>query len=249
MAGRRSGRPTGAPGTATVVRRWWTTELRFAEGTGQSRMSRWFPDRLLIDYTRTMLAPLARLPAEARIGMVGLGGGSQAKFLHRHLACARIEAFEIDPGVLALRDVFQIPPDDDRLSVVAGDAALLLRERRGTYDLLLVDGYDARGIPAALSTQRFYEDARASLCPGGVLAANLYDTDHAAHVEWLRRAFGPDRVRVLEEARQSNRVAFGFAAPVSAAPRPESSAGAALSWWARRQLRREFARLAETDPP
>lgn len=249
MAGRRSGRPTGAPGTATVVRRWWTTELRFAEGTGQSRMSRWFPDRLLIDYTRTMLAPLARLPADASIGMVGLGGGSQAKFLHRHLPRARIEAFEIDPAVLALRDVFQIPPDDERLSVMAGDAAVLIRERRGAYDLLLVDGYDAKGIPAALSTQRFYDDARAALRPGGVLAANLYDTDHAAHVERLYRAFAADRVRVLEELRQSNRVAFGFAPAEEPAPPAGPRAADALSWWARRQLRREFARLADVAPP
>lgn len=92
-----------------VFARWWTTELRFARGIAQSRMSRLFPDRLLIDYTRTMLAALLQVPAPRRIGMVGLGGGSQAKFL--------------------LRRRFRVPDDDHRFRVVEGDAALLLGER------------------------------------------------------------------------------------------------------------------------
>jgi len=240
---------TAAGGTATsgaveVLRRRWTTELRFAEGIGQSRMARWFPDRLLIDYTRTMLAPLLLLPADLRVGMVGLGGGSQAKFLHRHLPLVRIEAFEIDPAVLALRRTFRVPEDDARLCVRLGDAAAMLPLRPAAYDLLLVDGYDAHGIPPALSTPAFYAAARASLRPGGVLAGNLYATDHARHAAHLRAAFGEDAVRLLEEPRQCNRVAFGLVPP-GAAGRvpPRHSAAAALPRLARWQLRAEFARL------
>lgn len=232
-------------GEVQVLRRGGTLELRFAEGTGQSRMARCCPDRLLVDYTRTMLAPLALLPADARIGMVGLGGGSQAKFLHRHLPRARIEAFEIDPAVLALRPLFRVPADDERLRVLLGDAAVLLPQRRAAYDLLLVDGYDAGGIPAALSTPAFYAAARAALRPGGVLAGNLYDTDHARHFDRLRAAFGADSVLLLDEPRQSNRVAFGFVPAADAAPLdPRRSAARALPLLARWQLRREFARLA-----
>jgi len=229
---------------AKLLRRWWTTELRFAEGTGQSRMARWFPDRLLIDYTRTMLAALALLPAGLRVGMVGLGGGSQAKFLHRHLPQAHIEAFEIDPAVLALRREFLVPEDDARLCVLQADAAHMLPQRPAAYDLLLVDGYDADGIPPVLSTSAFYAAAAASLRPGGVLASNLYATDHAQHLARLRVVFGTGAVLLLEEPRQCNRVAFGFAA-LAAPGRPafRHTAAAALPIGARWQLRAEFMRL------
>jgi spermidine synthase len=221
-----------------VLRGWRVVDLRFAEGTAQSRMSRWAPNRLVVDYTRTMLAALRHVPAPRTVGMVGLGGGSQVKFLHRHLPTASLEVFEIDPAVLALRETFRIPPDDARLRVVLADAAVELPRRRAAYDLLLVDGYDPQGIPPALSTPGFYRACRAALREGGAVAVNLYDTEHARHVAHLRAAFGERQVVVLEEPRQSNRVAFGF---VGAPPRPARPP--ALRWWGRWQLRREFARL------
>lgn len=195
-------------------------DLRFERGVGQSRMDALAPERLVVDYTRTMLAALLWQPRATRIGVVGLGGGSQVKFLHRWRPRACIEAIEINPRVLALRQRFRIPPDDARLRVVRADARTLLPQRRGAYDLLLLDAYDPTGIPAALSTQAFYDDCRAALAPGGVLAANLFCDDHALHVEWLRQAFD-GRVLAVEEALQSNRVAFAWRDPMPAEWRPD----------------------------
>ena len=53
-------------------------------------MLRWAPDRLLVGYTRTMLAALWLHPDPRRIGIIGLGGGAQAKFCYRHLPQARL---------------------------------------------------------------------------------------------------------------------------------------------------------------
>ena len=36
--------------------------------------------------------------------MIGLGGGSMLKYLHRHLPEADLTAVEINPGVIELRD-------------------------------------------------------------------------------------------------------------------------------------------------
>lgn len=193
-----------------IRRRWNTTELQFAHGVSQSRMLTFAPDRLLIDYTRTMLGALVLVPDPRSIGMVGLGGGSQAKFCYRHLPDARIEVMENNPHVVALRARFRIPEDDTRFHVVLGDAAQLMRERHGRYDLLLVDGYDETGIPAALSSQQFYDDCRSALVQGGVMAINLYCDDADRHVERLRKSFGRRHVLVLKEARQSNRVALAW---------------------------------------
>lgn len=194
-----------------VVRRgWFHTDLQFEGGVSQSRMRTFRPGHLQVDYTRTMMAGLLWRPQPALIGMIGLGGGSQAKFCHRHLPGARVEVAENNPHVLDLRRTFRVPPDDERLQVLLADGARFVRERRGRFDILLVDGYDESGIPAALSSQRFYDDCRDALAPGGVMAGNLYATDFATHVDRLRRSFGGDRVWILEEKRQSNRVAFAW---------------------------------------
>lgn len=225
--------PQDAP---VVLKGWRTQELRFAEGTAQSRMSRWAPDRLVVDYTRTMLGALALVPAPRRIAMVGLGGGSQAKFLHRHLPSAAIDAIEINPAVIALRRQFRIPDDDARFRVLQADAAEWLKTQPAGCDLLLVDGYDTSGIPAALSTQRFFNDCRAGLRAGGVAAFNLYDTEHAEHLHRLRIAFGTANVAVIDESRQSNRVAFAWVPPL-----PAPGGATDLSSAGQRELRESLA--------
>lgn len=224
----------------TIHRRGHTIELQFARGVSQSQMVTGDPDRLLIDYTRTMLGALVLVPRPSCIGMVGLGGGSQAKYCYRHLPEARIEVVENNPHVLALRRRFHVPEDDSRFQVVLGDGAAFLGERPGRYDLLLVDGYDETGIPAALSSQAFYDDCRAALTSGGALAINLYCNDSAMHVERLRLAFGADHVVVVEETRQSNRVAFAWVGS-----RIVNSEDMALSPHGQRDLARVFAVVRE----
>lgn len=228
----------------TLVHDGDTLELRFARNVGQSRMACSDPDRLLIAYTRTMLAALLLQPRPQRIGVVGLGGGSQVKYLYRHLPDAAIEVLEINPHVLARRDDFHVPPDDARLQVIQADAAdfLALSRQRGRYDLLLVDGYDATGIPAALSTQAFYDCCRDALRPDGVFSSNLYCDDHAEHVARLQIAFGVQHVCVLDEPAQSNRVAFALREESASAQRLEANVRA-LPTAIRMDLQAELARL------
>jgi len=228
-------------GGAHVRHTWRHVELQFHGDVTQTRMSRWFPQRLHVGYTRTMLAALWLHPAPRRIGIIGLGGGAQTKFCHRHLPQARIDVAENDADVIALRGEFQIPADDARLRVECVDGARWLRAHRGGFDLLLLDAYDAQGIPAALSTQAFYDDCRAALSADGVMASNLYDTDTRAHLTRLRRSFD-GRVLKLDEPDMSNKVAIAWNGMPR--PGPVDAALAALPWGARGQLRAGFCRLA-----
>ncbi len=203
-------------------------------------MLRWRPDALLVDYTRSMMAALLWQPQPRLIGMIGLGGGSQAKFCHKHLPQARTEVAEINPGVIALRREFRIPDDDPRLRVYEADGARFLRDRRGRYDLLLVDGYDVDGLPEALSTQAFYDDCRGALAHGGAAAFNLYCADPATQLERLRHAFGGHMLAV-REPRMTNVVAFAWDTRASATT--PAAAGAALTRAGRRQLASDLARV------
>lgn len=148
--------------------------LNFDAMSVQSEMYVDRPDELVISYTRAMMSFLLLNPAPGRIAMIGLGGGSIAKYCYRNLPTAEIKVIEISPDVIALRNEFAIPADDARFSVLAGDGAHWVAAAQGAADVLIVDGFDTDGLPAALSSQRFYDDCFAALADSGILAVNLW---------------------------------------------------------------------------
>ena len=175
----------------------------------QSRMQILRPDVLELEYTRTMMGFLVFAPAPERIAMIGLGGGSLAKFCRRHLPEASMRVVEINPHVIALRDAFNVPPDDARFQVTLADGARFVRETDERFDVLMVDAFDSQGMPAALGSRRFYDDCLDVLQPGGLMVVNL----HAGHPHFLvyldriRRSFGENVLRV-DDKDGSNSVIF-----------------------------------------
>lgn len=166
--------------------------LTFVSDHVQSRMDLRAPDALMLEYTRIMMGFVLYQPAPRSIAMVGLGGGSLAKFCHRYLPDSCITVIEISLGVIALREAFAIPPDSDRFSVLHGDAADFFRFNNTSFDVLLLDGFDADGIPPALNTPQFYSDCQRALKPGGVLVTNLHASvgDYAQTLQRLAHVFG-----------------------------------------------------------
>lgn len=130
-----------------------TKALHFSISEIQSRMQSRRPLALDLDYTRTMMGFLLFNDRPDTIGMIGLGGGSLAKFCRAYLPKARIDVVEINPHVIALRDVFHVPPDDHLFAVRRGDGADFVRSPPHRLDVLMVDGYDPDGIPPALCSQ------------------------------------------------------------------------------------------------
>src|SRR5205823_11574284 len=146
--------------------------LEFAPGDIQAEMLLSRPHALALAYTRAMMCFALFVPDPRHIVMVGLGGGSLAKFCHRHFPRARITVLELRADVIALRGQFQVPPDDARFRVVHADAARWLATMPDQADVLLVDGFDEAGLPHALANPVFYHDCRRVLHDGGVLVAN-----------------------------------------------------------------------------
>ena len=183
--------------------------LHFSINEVQSRMRVDDPDGLDLAYTRTMMGVLLFMPEPQRIAMIGLGGGSLAKFCHRQLPGAHLTVAEINPHVIALRDDFGVPPDSDRFAVLLADGARYVRGLLPAPDLLLVDGFDYHGLPDCLGSQRFYDDCHASLADGGWLVQNLHLRDRRYQVllDRLRRSFD-DAVLVVDDADGCNSIAF-----------------------------------------
>ncbi len=181
------------PRAASLIsRRKGRLTLEFRPGEIQSEMDLADPHRLVLAYARAMMCFVLFKPRPAHIVMVGLGGGSLAKFCHRYLPRARITVLELRADVIALREQFGVPPDGERFRVIHADAARHMPELAGSADVLLVDGFDAAGLPPALGSARFYADCRRALRPDGLLVANLfsYDPQYAPMVHRLQQAFG-----------------------------------------------------------
>lgn len=196
-------------------------ELAMSEGRGmrhmhlggdaiQSAMRLDDPWALALDYTRCMMAFLLLHPEPREALMLGLGGGSLAKFFHRRLRRTRTRVIELDPRVVvAAREHFGLPPDDARLSVELGDGAEALAPE--CCDVLVVDGFDDGEQVPGLASAAFYDAAWLALSAPGVLVANFMSDDPKLERYLLRleRAFG-GAVVCLPALSDPNLLAFAL---------------------------------------
>ena len=186
-----------------------TRSLHFSYGELQSRMRLHKPDALDVEYTRAMMGFLLFNGRPKSIVMIGLGGGSLAKFCYRHLPETHITAVEINPHVIALRDQFQVPRDDERFRVVEADGARYVGHAASHCDVLLVDGFDNTGMPSSLCTQAFYDNCHQMLSPEGLMVVNLHTEhpDYALFIGRIERSFELN-VLTINVKREGNAVVF-----------------------------------------
>lgn len=205
----------GHPGTPILSADGDGVSLRFDDGTLHSRMLHADPVRLVLEYTRLVMGFLLFQPEPARIAMIGLGGGSIAKYCARHLPEAEFTAVEISPAVIAMRDAFGIPPDGPRFHVRCEDGAEFVRRDLVPLDVLVVDGFDAAGHSDDLCSPAFYDRCHACLADGGVLVANLYadDSGFGRRVDRIWESFA-GKIAVVTAGESDNAIVFaGTRAP------------------------------------
>jgi spermidine synthase len=186
----------------------------------QSAMRLSAPDKLELAYTRAMMAFLLFVPAPREILMVGLGGGSIARFVHERLPRTRFTAVELNPKVIAAaRTFFGLPADDRRLEVIVGDGAEHVPARRGACDVVLLDAFDNLRSARSLATEHFYGACRDALRPGGVFVVNFIADEprFGTYLARLERVFG-GRVLCLPSQDRMNMIVLGLRGPVEAIP-------------------------------
>jgi spermidine synthase len=219
--------------------------LHFSIHEVQSCMDVRHPELLDLEYTRTMMGFLLFHPQPSSIGMIGLGGGSLTKFCLRNLPNADISVAEINPHVIALREQFRVPPDDDRFRVIQIDGADFVHSPPRRFDVLLADGYDRQGLPRQLATQHFYDDCYKTLTPGGMLVANLVlsHEQYVQKVERIRQSFNGS-ILVVDDAERCNSIVFASkeCAP-NTPPRNIIGPSSTLNELASNSLQSAFARV------
>jgi len=157
----------------------------------QSAMRLGDPYALALDYTRCMMAFLLFHPQPRSALMIGLGGGSLAKFFHKNFKRTSIRVVELDPRVLvAARQQFHVPPDDERFRVEIGDGVHALYPE--CCDTLIVDAFEDELHVPQLASREFYDGAFLALAEPGALVVNFMNDDPKfdATLQRLERAFG-----------------------------------------------------------
>lgn len=174
----RMRKPADAADTVHVSERFGVRSLHIGSDTIQSSMRIARPYDLELSYTRSMMGFLLFNERPSRVLMIGLGGGSLAKFIYHRLPWVAIEIVEVNPRVIDIaRQYFHVPQDDARFTVIVGNGAEhVARDGRGA-DAIAVDGYDGESQAAELSDAAFYEASRRRLNGGGILVVNLWGSD------------------------------------------------------------------------
>jgi spermidine synthase len=172
---------------------------------GAMRLSR--PDVLELEYTREMMLPLLLRPDRwpRNVLQVGLGAASITRFLRRYRPQARLVIVELREDVVRAASQFFRLPDDPRVVIDIADGAAYMARAGERFDLILVDGYDARGRVGALDTPAFYADCRRRMVRGGVLATNLLTRHRGVDASLARvRAAFDGHALALPASRNGN---------------------------------------------
>lgn len=121
--------------------------------------------------------PLFAHPRPERVLVIGGGDGGVVREVLRHKAVAKVEHVEIDAAVTEAARRWlpgiSVALDDPRVTQRFTDGVefvrLAAKEDGGTYDIIIVDSTDPLGPAVGLFGPVFYDNARRTLRPGGIL--------------------------------------------------------------------------------
>ena len=176
------------------------------------------PHVLRLEYGNAMFASFVFRPAQPRVLIVGLGGGSMVHFLHHYYPETHVDVVEIDPVVVeATREWFAVD-NDEHTKIHVGDGIKFVQDATERWDAIYMDaflkptaeGTNSAGIPQHATTVAFVNTLGERLNDGGVLVFHMHtrgkwNDDYAA----IREAF-PHTTRVV---RRGSTVIFASRSP------------------------------------
>lgn len=185
-------------GIVEVIDNGFLRSLHFGSDPRQSCMSLDNPDELVLAYVRAMTSwQLFRPNLAGEVLMVGLGGGSLAKYLFQHFPECRLRIVEYRRSVVALARRYFAFPVDPRINILIGDGGdYICRNRAGQenrYSLMIVDAFDFEGVAPSIAQPGFFQAAQAVLADDGILIINLWGGSAKRQFKkvaaWMMEAF------------------------------------------------------------
>ncbi len=214
-------------GIIEIVEQDGVRALHFGSHSRQSSMLLADPNQLHSLYARAMMALLLFHDNPRDVLMVGLGGGTIAKYLLHQFPDCRLKIVEFRASVLKVaRSHFGLP-FDPRMKIKIGCGAQHVRqqsrEQSELYDLIMIDAYDHAGMAPEVSSETFFDNCRTLLTRNGLLVINLWGTDKDMfqHVNWNMGRVFDRRILYLPVRGRGNVIGFAFG---DGSPKPSMKA-------------------------
>jgi spermidine synthase len=170
------------------------------------------PDHLELPYLRAMLVGMALAEEPQRILVVGLGGGSLPRFIHKHYPQVTIDVVDIDPDVVKVAKRFFGFREDATLRAHVADGRRFIEETRVRYDVIFLDAYGSENIPYHLATREFLDGVRRALGPKGIVVGNIWSRAsnplHDSMVRTYQEVF--DELYLLDVEGAGNEILLGL---------------------------------------
>lgn len=186
--------------------------LHLGSVTIQSSMKVKSPFELELAYTRGMMSFLLFSNVIRNVLTIGLGGGSVPKYIWQNCPDVWQTIVEINPQIINIaRSHFYVPDNDARLNVMEGDGLFFLAQNQQSADCLMIDAFDAHGIPPDFCSQDFFDVCALSITKNGIFAINLWGSDKSfdVYLQRIERSFN-NQTLILPTGKPGNIVVFGF---------------------------------------
>jgi len=126
--------------------------------------------------------PLCAHSDPKRVLVIGGGDGGIIREVAKHNGVQEIVLCEIDNMVIETSKKYlpqmSLGFSDPRVKIHNGDGAAYVKERKGEFDVIIVDSSDPIGPAETLFTENFYASLKEGLKPGGTIATQ-------AECQWL----------------------------------------------------------------
>jgi len=173
------------------------------------------PDHLELPYLRAMLVAMALVEEPQRILVVGLGGGTLPRFIHKHYPKTAVDVVDIDPDVVDVAKRFFGFREDATMRAHVADGRRFIEEARVRYDVIFLDAFGSESIPYHLATEEFLDAVRRALGPKGIVVGNIWSRAsnplHDSMVRTYQEVF--DELYLLDVEGAGNEILIGLPRP------------------------------------
>jgi len=190
--------------------------LHLGSSTIQSGMKVRDPFALELNYSRGIICFLLFSSKVKSMLTIGLGGASVTKYIYKYCPEITQTVVEINAQVIEIaRSHFYLPENDERLNVLEGDGVQYLLDNRASSDCVIIDVFDAHGIPSNCCTQDFFDSCFEVLKEDGIFVINLWGSDKNfdIYLQRIEQSFGR-RVLMMPTGKPGNIIVFGFKDPL-----------------------------------
>lgn len=203
-------------GIIEIIERNGIRSLHFGSSSRQSSMQLDDSDALVLEYLRAMNCwQLFKETPDVAL-LLGLGGGSLAKYLLRHFSDCSLYVIECRESVVKIARTYFRLPHDLRLDIIIDDGGNYIRQRtrthRDSFSMIFIDAFDYEGLSPSLNNMAFFDACKTLLKPDGILIINLWDTNkslYETYREWLNQAFN-SKILCLPVRTRGNVICFAF---------------------------------------